>query len=61
MVENLTIDSSGNNSVVHNSVIEDLSTLESIDDLTRFIKSRCMEIMDIIIRPKSPIQQEKCI
>ena len=52
-VDNLTIDSSGNNSVVHNSVIEDLSTLESIDDLTRFIKSRCMEIMDIISAQKA--------
>ena len=60
-VDNLTIDSSGNNSVVHNSVIEDLSTLESIDDLTRFIKSRCMEIMDIISAQKPDTKKDMIV
>lgn len=44
-VDNLVYVTPGDNNFVHNSIIEDLSALESIDDLISFVETRCKEVM----------------
>lgn len=57
-VNNMVISTTGDNGIVHNSIIEDLSTLESIDDLVRFIEDRCMDVMRILSMNKSDTKKD---
>lgn len=60
-VDNLVINITNENVFIHNSVIEDLSALESIDDLTEFVYSRCLEVMNIISSSKPETKKEVII
>lgn len=59
--DNMIIASDKGDRYVHNSVIEDLSTLESIDDLTEFVVRRCAEVMSIISSSKSDTKKEMIV
>lgn len=57
-VDNLVIIEHGENNCVHNSIIEDLSSLESIDDLVKFVEDRCLEVMRVIAITKADTKKD---
>ncbi len=57
-VDNMVINTALGNDFVHNSVIEDLSSLESINDLIDFVESRCNEVMNIISSSKPDTKKD---
>lgn len=57
-VDTLVINIVEKDTLVHNSVIEDLSSLESIEDLRKFVRERCLEIMGIISSSKPETKKE---
>ena len=60
-VGNMVINTASGNEFVHNSVIEDLSALESIDDLVAFVESRCLEVMNIISSSKPDTKKDMIV
>jgi len=57
-VDGLSLGAAESNKYIHNSVIEDLSALESIDDLAEFVRMRCAEAMNIISSSKPDTKKE---
>ena len=57
-VDGLAVSEKGENESVHNSIIEDLSSLESIDDLTVFVEERCSETMRFIQESKADTKKD---
>ena len=46
------------NDFVHNSIIEELSYLESIDDLVKYIEGRCALVMNAVTKTKSETRKD---
>lgn len=60
-VDNMVINTDSGNEFIHNSVIEDLSALESINDLVAFVDSRCIEILNIISSSKPDTKKDMIV
>lgn len=60
-IDNLIYVVPGDNTFVHNSIIEDLSELESIDDLINFVETRCKEVMILMSSIKPDTKKDMII
>ena len=57
-VDGLIIGEKGESEYVHNSIIEGLSALESIDDLAAFVEGRCKDVTRILLMSKSDTKKD---
>lgn len=57
-VDGLAVSEKDEENPVHNSIIEDLSSLESIDDLSAFVEDRCRETMRFIQESKADAKKD---
>lgn len=60
-IDNTIMNADEGKKYIHNSVIEDLSSLESIDDLVAFVRERCCEVMEVVSASKPDTKKEMIV